>query len=77
MSVCWISLLLSLPLLLQAKRQSQFLRQRLGRNIELNEFEMVRDSWVTPTANSSSVQQQQQQQQRTAIAASGQRQQQL
>jgi hypothetical protein len=74
MSVCWISLLLSLPLLLQAKRQSQFLRQRLGRNIELNEFEMVRDSWVTPTANSSSAQQQQQ---RTAIAASGQRQQQL
>ncbi|WIA23226.1 hypothetical protein OEZ86_010114 [Tetradesmus obliquus] len=30
----------------EAKRQSQFLRQRLGRNIELNEFEMLLASQV-------------------------------
>jgi hypothetical protein len=32
----------SLLLLLQAKRQAALLKKRLGKDIELNEFEMVR-----------------------------------
>lgn len=34
----------------EAKRQAALLKQRLGRNIELNEFELVREGGVTVLA---------------------------